>query len=81
MTQAIQLPLAVNTELYIGGRAVPASDGGRFDVVDPSTGQPLASVTDGTVEDALAAVAAAHEAGPKWAAVPPRQWPQRSLLI
>jgi succinate-semialdehyde dehydrogenase/glutarate-semialdehyde dehydrogenase len=73
MTQAIQLPLAVNTGLYIGGKAVPASDGGRFDVLDPSTGQPVASVADGTVSDALAAVAAAHEAGPGWAAVPPRK--------
>ena len=27
------------TDLYIGGAAVPASDGGRFDVFDPATGQ------------------------------------------
>jgi succinate-semialdehyde dehydrogenase / glutarate-semialdehyde dehydrogenase len=26
------------TELWIGGKAVPASDGGRFDVLDPATG-------------------------------------------
>ena len=63
MTQAVQLPIAVNTELYIGGKAVSASDGGRFDVLDPSTGQPVASVADGTVDDALAAVAAAHRPG------------------
>jgi succinate-semialdehyde dehydrogenase / glutarate-semialdehyde dehydrogenase len=73
MTQAVQLPIAVNTDLYIGGKAVSSSDGGRFDVVDPSTGQPVASVADGTVDNALAAVAAAHEAGPSWAALAPRE--------
>jgi len=73
MTQTVQLPIAVDTDLYVGGKHVSASDAGRFDVLDPSTGQPLASIADGTVEDALAAVAAAHEAGPRWAAVPPRE--------
>src|SRR6185436_19804945 len=61
MTQTVQLPIAVDTDLYVGGKYVSASDAGRFDVLDPSTGQPLASVADGTVEDALAAVAAAYE--------------------
>src|SRR6476620_5039522 len=73
MTQTVQLPIAVDTDLYVGGKHVSASDASRFDVLDPSTGQPLASVADGTVEDALAAVAAAHEAGPRGAAVPPRE--------
>src|SRR6476661_2843616 len=73
MTQTVQLPIAVDTDLYVGGKHVSASDAGRFDVLDPSTGQPLASAADGTIEDALAAVAAAHEAGPRWAAVPPRE--------
>jgi succinate-semialdehyde dehydrogenase/glutarate-semialdehyde dehydrogenase len=72
MTQAVQLPIALCTELSMGGKAVSASDGGRFEVLDPSTGQPVASVADGTVEDALLAVAAAHEAAPGWAAVTPR---------
>ena len=43
----------LSTDLLIGGKAVPASDGGRFDVLDPATGQVLATVADGTVEDAL----------------------------
>ena len=73
MTQTVQLPIPVDTDLYVGGKHVSASDAGRFDVLDPSTGQPLASVADGTIEDALTAVAAAHEAGPRWAAVPPRE--------
>jgi hypothetical protein len=29
------------TDLWIGGKAVPATYGGRFDVLDPSTGQVL----------------------------------------
>lgn len=70
---AAEISAKVPTELYIGGRWVPSSDGGRFDVSDPATGQVVASVADATVADGLAAVAAAHEAGPAWAATPPRQ--------
>jgi succinate-semialdehyde dehydrogenase/glutarate-semialdehyde dehydrogenase len=61
------------TDLWIGGKAVPAGDGGRFDVLDPSTGAVLTTVADGTVEDALAAVEAAHAAAPDWAATSPRE--------
>jgi succinate-semialdehyde dehydrogenase / glutarate-semialdehyde dehydrogenase len=61
------------TELYIGGKAVPASDDGRFDVLDPATGQVIATVSDGTVLDALAAVDAADAAAASWAATAPRQ--------
>jgi succinate-semialdehyde dehydrogenase/glutarate-semialdehyde dehydrogenase len=60
------------TELYIGGEAVPAGDGGRFDVLDPATGDVVASVADGTVDDAIAAVDAADKAAAAWAATPPR---------
>ena len=60
-------------ELFIGGRSVPASDGGRFDVVDPATGEVLAEVADATVADAIAAVDAAAAAAPGWAATPPRE--------
>jgi succinate-semialdehyde dehydrogenase/glutarate-semialdehyde dehydrogenase len=60
-------------DLFIGGRSVPASDGGRFDVVDPATGAVLASVADATVADAIAAVDAAAVAAPGWSATPPRE--------
>jgi succinate-semialdehyde dehydrogenase/glutarate-semialdehyde dehydrogenase len=60
-------------DLFIGGRSVPASDGGRFDVIDPATGDVLQTVANGTVEDAIAAVDAAAEAAPAWAATAPRQ--------
>jgi succinate-semialdehyde dehydrogenase/glutarate-semialdehyde dehydrogenase len=52
---------------------VPASDGGRFDVVDPATGQVLTSVADGTVQDSIAAVDAAAAAAQAWAATAPRE--------
>jgi succinate-semialdehyde dehydrogenase/glutarate-semialdehyde dehydrogenase len=61
------------TDLYIGGKAVPAADGGRFDVLDPATGEVIASLADGTVDDALAAVDAAEKASESWAATAPRQ--------
>jgi len=60
-------------DLCVGGKAVPASDGGRFDVLDPATGGVIASVANGTVEDALTCVEAAHAAAAGWAATPPRQ--------
>jgi succinate-semialdehyde dehydrogenase/glutarate-semialdehyde dehydrogenase len=63
----------VPTDLYIDGAFRPASDGARFDVHDPATGDTIASVAAGTVDDSLAAVTAAHEALPAWGATAPRQ--------
>ena len=48
LDQIADLPL----DLLIGGKAVAASDGGRFDVVDPATGEVITTVADGTVDDA-----------------------------
>jgi succinate-semialdehyde dehydrogenase/glutarate-semialdehyde dehydrogenase len=67
-----ELPTDLLTDLYIGGKAVPAGDGGRFDVLDPSTGTVIASVADGTVEDAMAAVDAAADAAAAWSGTSPR---------
>ncbi len=60
-------------DLYIGGKFRPASDGGRFDVYDPASEEVIASVADGTTEDALAAVDAAAKAFDGWAAKSPRE--------
>jgi succinate-semialdehyde dehydrogenase / glutarate-semialdehyde dehydrogenase len=60
------------TELLIGGHWRPASDGARISVLNPATGAELASVASAAVEDGLAAVAAAYDAGPAWAATAPR---------
>jgi succinate-semialdehyde dehydrogenase/glutarate-semialdehyde dehydrogenase len=62
----------IPTDLFLGGTWVPASSGGRFDVYDPSTGDVIAAVADGTVEDAIAAVDAADAAAAGWAATAPR---------
>ncbi|MGH3345889.1 MAG: NAD-dependent succinate-semialdehyde dehydrogenase [Nocardioides sp.] len=60
-------------DLWVGGKPRPASDGGRFDVLDPATGEALTSVADGTVHDALACVDAADAAAASWAATAPRE--------
>ncbi|GIF14650.1 NAD-dependent succinate-semialdehyde dehydrogenase [Actinoplanes teichomyceticus] len=62
----------METELFIGGTWVPASSARRFDVLDPATGDVIASVADGGEADAIAAVDAAAAAAPGWAATPPR---------
>ncbi len=69
LDQIADLPL----DLLIGGKAVAASDGGRFDVVDPATGEVITTVADGTVDDAMAAVDAADAAADGWAATAPRE--------
>ena len=56
----------------IGGRWVPASGGGTITVANPATGAPLAQVPAATVEDGLAALAAASSAQEAWAATPAR---------
>src|SRR5512146_1395666 len=52
----------VPTDLWIGGKWKKASDGGRFDVIDPATEKTIASVASATVEDAKAALDAAQAA-------------------
>ncbi|ODT66088.1 MAG: NAD-dependent succinate-semialdehyde dehydrogenase [Pelagibacterium sp. SCN 63-23] len=66
-------PQKVPTDLWIGGQWRAGSTGNALDVVDPSTGKVISKVADASIDDALAAVAAAHEAGPGWAATPPRK--------
>ena len=60
-------------DLLIGGKAVKASDGGRFDVIDPATGDVITTVADGSVDDGIAAVDAAAAAAAGWAATAPRE--------
>ncbi|MGB6962938.1 MAG: aldehyde dehydrogenase family protein, partial [Xanthobacteraceae bacterium] len=63
----------VPTDLWIGGKWRKASDGVRFDVIDPATENKVASVASATAEDAKAAIDAAHAAFPAWAAKKPRE--------
>src|SRR5438105_10600210 len=62
----------VPTDLWIGGKWRKASDGGRFDVLDPASENRVASVARATVEDAKAAVDAAAGAFEGWAGRKPR---------
>jgi succinate-semialdehyde dehydrogenase/glutarate-semialdehyde dehydrogenase len=63
--------IEVPTGLLIGGEWRPGS-AGTLGVTDPATEDTLVEIANGTPEDALAAVAAAHEALPRWTATPPR---------
>src|SRR4029079_17564624 len=63
----------VPTDLWIGGKWRKASDGARFDVIDPATEQKIASVASASVEDARAAIDAADAAFAGWAGKKPRE--------
>lgn len=63
----------VPTDLWIDGKWKKASDGARFDVIDPATEKVIASVASATVDDAKAAIDAADAAFPAWAAKKPRE--------
>ncbi|SCX39962.1 succinate-semialdehyde dehydrogenase / glutarate-semialdehyde dehydrogenase [Klenkia marina] len=67
----VQTP--VPTGLFVGGQWQASSSGATFDVLDPADGSVLAQVADGTSEDVLAAVGAAHAALPGFAATAPRK--------
>lgn len=59
--------------LHVAGEVRAASGAGRFPVLDPATGQVLAHVADGTVEDAVETVRVATEAFATWSASPPME--------
>lgn len=71
MDVAVVAGVEVDTRHWIGGRRV-ASDA-RFEDVSPIDEQVIAEVARGTEADAAAAVAAAKEAFPAWAATPPQK--------
>ncbi|MFC5302804.1 aldehyde dehydrogenase family protein [Azospira restricta] len=58
------------TQLYIGGRWLAAHGSGSIAVDCPADGSVLATIPAGDAADAAAAVAAAREAFPGWAATP-----------
>jgi len=68
-----QRELDVPGQLFIDGKYLDSSDGARFEVIDPATEKSLASVSSATAEDGRAAVAAAANAQPAWAARAPRE--------
>ena len=64
---------AVEKRLFIDGKWVDATDGGSFEVVDPSTGGTLCAVADATPADGRAALDAAVAAQAGFAATSPRE--------
>lgn len=62
----------LKTDLYINGQWRPASDGARFEVLNPADETVIASVASATIDDASAALDAAHAAFGPWAARTPR---------
>jgi succinate-semialdehyde dehydrogenase/glutarate-semialdehyde dehydrogenase len=74
ITPAVEAELLsrIPTGLLIGGEFHAASDGGTFDVHDPSTGEVLLSIADASPADGAAALAAADEAQRGWSRTAPR---------
>src|ERR671930_1650644 len=64
---------AVKPQLYIGGEWRDGGEGGTIPVEDPATGETLIEIADATVDDAKAALGAAHEAFAEWRDHPPRE--------
>jgi len=56
---------------FIGGEWREPAEGGFFDTLDPSTGEKLASVAQGSAADVNAAVGAARAAAVKWRVLTP----------
>ncbi len=63
----------VPTDLWIGGKWRKASDQSRFDVIDPATENVITAVASASIDDAKAAIDAASDAFPGWAARKPRE--------
>jgi phenylacetaldehyde dehydrogenase len=59
--------------LLIGGEEVEASDGERFDIVNPASGETIATAPRGDADDVDAAVRAARGALPAWRDLPPAE--------
>ncbi|MBR7838710.1 aldehyde dehydrogenase [Actinospica durhamensis] len=73
MTLAVIAGVGVDTRHWIGGRRVDSADGSTFEDHCPADGRLLARVARGGRAEAHAAVAAAREAFPGWAATAPAE--------
>ncbi|MEO6014515.1 MAG: NAD-dependent succinate-semialdehyde dehydrogenase [Devosia sp.] len=60
-------------DLLIAGAWREGRGGPALPVIDPSTGREFTRVADASVDDAIDAVAAAHDASPAWKQTAPRQ--------
>src|SRR3546814_514798 len=68
-----ELLASVPDGLFIGGQWRAAEGGKTLDVADPSTGEVIRTIADASVADGQAAMDAAADAFPGWAATPVRE--------
>ncbi len=68
-----ELLASVPDGLFIGGEWRPAEDGKTLTVSDPSTGEVVKTIASASVADGKAALDAAVEGFPSWAATPARE--------
>ena len=68
LVERLSDPELLRKDLFIEGEWVAASDGARFDVVDPADGSAIAAVASASRDDTRRAIAAAAAALPEWAA-------------
>jgi 1-pyrroline dehydrogenase len=75
--------MAVQTDTLnvIGGERVPAADGATAEIVNPATGEPIATVPRGSQADVDAAVEAATAAAPGWRDATPRDRAEALLAL
>lgn len=59
----------IETRLFIDGEFVPSSDGGKFDIRSPFTGDLVAQVHEAKSVDVDRAVESGKKAFPAWAAM------------
>ncbi|MBV6754850.1 NAD-dependent succinate-semialdehyde dehydrogenase [Rhodococcus opacus] len=72
MTTTAGIVDVVPTDLWLGGRQVPASSGATLPVRDPATAAVIAHVADADPSDGLRALELASAAQKEWAATAPR---------
>ncbi|MFC9557520.1 NAD-dependent succinate-semialdehyde dehydrogenase [Rhodococcus sp. NPDC056960] len=72
MTTTSSIVDVVPTDLWLGGRQVPASSGATLPVRDPATGEIIAYVADADPSDGLHALDLATAAQKEWASTAPR---------
>lgn len=60
-------------DLFLNGSFTPASDGKRFEVINPSDGSVLTTVASASAEDASKALVTAVDKQKEWAATPARE--------
>ncbi len=72
-TREADLMASVPDGLFIGGQWRAAAGGRTLDVFDPATGNRVKTIADASPPDGMAALDAASDAFPAWAATAPRE--------